>query len=93
MCGLLDTSAETRRHRAPFTLQKLSLEDNPLLLRGLAEVYLSGVPRRAVIVVYVNHAHVGEVFPGRLQLRIFPSAAVDPVAVKSVQAPGQRKHD
>ena len=35
----------------PFALQQLSLEDNPLLLRGLAEQCLVGVSSRAAVAV------------------------------------------
>ena len=52
-----------------------------------------GVSGRAVIVVYVDHVIVGQFSRGEYSTGIFPSAAVDQVAVKAVQVPGQRKHD
>ena len=49
---------ETLRHEALFALQQLSLEDDPLLLRGLAEQCFMGVSGRAVVVVYVDNGLV-----------------------------------
>ena len=37
MRGLLDIVVETLRHGEPSARQQLSLEDDPLLSRGLAE--------------------------------------------------------
>ena len=52
-----------------------------------------GVSDRAVVVVYVENGLVWQFSRGEYSTGISPSAAVDPVAVKAVQVPGQRKHD
>ena len=52
-----------------------------------------GESSRAVVVVYVNHGRVGQFSRGEYSAGIFPSTAVDPVAVNAVQVPGQRKDD
>ena len=52
-----------------------------------------GESSRTVVVVYVNHGLVGRFSRGEYSTGIFPSAAVDPVAVKAVQVPGQRNND
>ena len=70
--GLLDTFAEALRYGAPSTLQELSLEDEPLLLRGLAEQYHVGVPGRAVVVVDVNRGLLGQLSRGGHNAGIFP---------------------
>ena len=51
------------------------------------------VSSRAVLVVGVNHGLIGQLSRGEYSTGIFPSAAVDPVTVKAVHVPGQRKHD
>ena len=52
-----------------------------------------GVSGRAVVVVDVNCGLLGQLSRGEYSARIFPTAAVDPVAVKAVQRPAQWKHD
>ena len=52
-----------------------------------------GVSGRAVVIVGVNHGLIGQLSRGEYITSIFSSAAVDPVAVKALQGPGQRKHD
>ena len=84
MCGLLDTSAVTLCHGAPFALQQLSLEKDPLLIRGLAKQCLVGVSARAVVVVYVDNGLVWQFSWGEYSTGTSPSAAVDPLAVKAV---------
>ena len=48
---------------------------------------------RAVVVVCVANGLVWQFARGEYSTGISPSAAVDSVAVKAVQVPGQRKHD
>ena len=43
-----------------------------------------GVSGRAVVVVYVNNGLVWQASRGEYSTGIFPSAAVDPVAVKDI---------
>ena len=52
-----------------------------------------GVSGRAVVVVDVNRGLLEQLSRGEYSTSIFSSAAVDPVALKAVQCPGQRKHD
>ena len=52
-----------------------------------------GVPSRAVVVVYVDNGLVWHLSQGEYSTDIYPSAAVDPVAVKAVQVPVQWKRD
>ena len=52
-----------------------------------------GVSGRAAVVVDVNRGLLGQLSRAEYSTSIFSSAAVDPVAVKAVQGPGQRKHD
>ena len=47
----------------------------------------------AVVVVYVDNGFAWQFSRGEYSTGISPTAAVDPVAVKAVQVPGQRKHD
>ena len=93
MYGLVDTSMETLRHGAPFALQQLSLEDDPLLLRGLVEQCLVRVSGRAVVVVYVTNGLVYQFSRGEYSTGISTSAVVEPVDDIAVQVPGKRKHD
>ena len=51
------------------------------------------VSGRVVVVINVNHWLVGQFSRGEYSTGIFPSAAVDPVALKAVHVPGQRKRD
>ena len=52
------------------------------------------MPRRTVVVVvYVNNEHVGKFSRGEYSTCIFLCTAVEPVAVRALQVPGQRKHD
>ena len=64
-----------------------------MLLRGLEEHCLVGVSGRAVVVVYVDNGLVWQFSRGEYSTGISPSPAVDPLTVKAVQVPGQRKHD
>ena len=52
-----------------------------------------GVSGRVVVVVDVNRGLLWQLSRGEYSAGIFPTAAVDPVAVKAVQCPAQRKHD
>ena len=52
-----------------------------------------GVSSRAVAIVDVNREFTGQLFRGEYSTGVFPTAAVDPVAVKAVPGTGQRKHD
>ena len=52
-----------------------------------------GVCGRAVVVVDVNHGPFAQLSRSEYSTGIFCSASVDPVAVKAVQCPAQRKHD
>ena len=53
-----------------------------------------GVFGRAVVIVYyVDNGLNWQFSRGEYSTGISPSAAVDSVAVKAVQVPGQRKHD
>ena len=51
-----------------------------------------GVSGRAVVIVDANHGLTGQLSRGEYSTSIFSSAAVDPVTVKAVQRPDQRKH-
>ena len=88
--GLLSTFADTLRHGAPSALKQLSLDDDPLLLRSLAEYFLVGVSIRAVVIIDVNRGLFEQLSRGEYSTYIFPSASVDPVAVRAVQCPAQR---
>ena len=90
---MLYSSSETLHHGTPFALQELSLEDDPLLLRGLAKQGLVGVPGRALVVVYVDNGLVYQFSRGEYSTDISPSAAVNPVAVKTLHVISQRKHN
>ena len=52
-----------------------------------------GVSGRVVVIVDVSHGFIGQLSRGEYSISIFSSVAVDPVAVKTVQGPGQRKQD
>ena len=52
-----------------------------------------GVSSRAVVIVDVNREFTGQLSRGEYSTGIFPTAAVDPVAEKTVPGSGQRKHD
>ena len=52
-----------------------------------------GVSGGAVVVVDVSHGFIGQLPRSEYSTGIFCGAAVDPVAVKAVQCPAQRKHD
>ena len=78
---------------APFALKQRSLEDDPLLLRGLAGQGLVRVPARAVVVAYVGNGLVWQCSRVECSPGISPSAAVDPIAVTAERVVGQWKHD
>ena len=93
MRGPLNTFAKNFRQRALLALQQLPLEDDSLLLCGLAEENLVRVSSRAVEVVGVNRRRVGLLPRGEHIAGILPTSAVDPVAVNVEQSPTLRKHD
>ena len=80
-----------KRQGAPSALQKLALDDDPMMIRSLEEQYLARVSGRAEVVVDVNHGLIGLLSRGKYSTGIFPTAAADPVDVKVVQGPDQRK--
>ena len=52
-----------------------------------------GVSGGAVVVVDVSHGFIGQLPRSEYSTGMCCGAAVDPVAVKAVQCPAQRKHD
>ena len=93
MRGLLDTFAETLRHGAPSELQQLFPRGRSLAAPRSCGVVPCGSVRPRSGSRDVNRGLLGQLSWGEYSTSIFSSAAVDPVAVKAVQGPSQRKHD
>ena len=77
----------------PLHSNSFSSRTTLVVPRSWGVVQSVGVSSRAVVVVDVNRGLTGQLSRVEYSTGIFPTAAVDPVAVKAVQGPGQRKHD
>lgn len=93
MHGLTHTIAGALCHEAPSASQQLSLEDDPLVLRGVAELNLVRASSETLEVVDVNRRLVAPLPRRGYSTGVFHTIDVNPEAVEAEQGPIQRKYD